>query len=439
MAHSNSASSQSITPMMTPLEVYRAKVSENLVDDPAQQQAVLALDMLFKHLMPQAYSARLSHSQSIKGLYLWGDVGRGKTFLMDLFFDCLPSDGKLRLHFHRFMARIHNALREHSGKRDPLTLIAKNLAKECKVLCFDEFFVSDIGDAMILAGLFECLFEQGVVLVATSNIPIERLYENGLARHRFLPCIQLLHTHTQMLHLDGNQDHRMHAINAALNNGIGIDSAEMSTSISRNIGITGTLDFEQIFDKLVNGLTPNTLSMSAVDISDSGICDSNVSDSRISNASLTICNREIPVIRAALEPSSNAVAWFDFYALCDGPRSQLDYIEIASRFKILMVSGVPKLGGEVKGWIRARGTEDGTGENQAAATGERKLSYAANDDPARRFISLIDELYDQNVSLYLSCDVPLSELYQGGALSFEFRRTYSRLIEMSRHELPQNN
>lgn len=185
MAHSNSASSQSITPMITPLEVYRAKVSENLVDDPAQQQAVLALDMLFKQLMPQPYSARLSHSQSIKGLYLWGDVGRGKTFLMDLFFDCLPSEGKLRLHFHRFMARIHNALREHSGKRDPLTLIAKNLAKECKVLSFDEFFVSDIGDAMILAGLFECLFEQGVVLVATSNIPIERLYENGLARHRF--------------------------------------------------------------------------------------------------------------------------------------------------------------------------------------------------------------------------------------------------------------
>lgn len=116
MAHSNSASSQSITPMMTPLEVYRAKVSENLVDDPAQQKAVLALDMLFKQLMPQAYSARLSHSQSIKGLYLWGDVGRGKTFLMDLFFDCLPSEGKLRLHFHRFMARIHNALREHSAE-----------------------------------------------------------------------------------------------------------------------------------------------------------------------------------------------------------------------------------------------------------------------------------------------------------------------------------
>lgn len=426
MAHSNSASSQSITPIVTPLEAYRAKVSIDLIDDPAQQQAVLALDVLFKQLMLQPHSAQFSliNKQAIKGLYLWGDVGRGKTFLMDLFFDCLPSEGKLRLHFHRFMARIHQALREHSGKRDPLTLIAKNLAKECKVLCFDEFFVSDIGDAIILAGLFECLFKQGVVLVATSNIPIERLYENGLARHRFLPCIQLLQTHTQMLHLNGNQDHRMHASNPSLNNEIGIDSAEVNASISRNIGITGTLDFEQIFDKLVNRLTPNTPNMSAIGIS----------DSRMSNTSLTICNREIPVIRAAIAPTGSSVAWFDFYALCDGPRSQLDYIEIASRFKILMVSGVPKLGGEVKSWIRARGTEDGTGDNQAAATGERKLSYAANDDPARRFISLIDELYDQNVSLYLSCDVPLNELYQGGALSFEFRRTYSRLIEMSRSE-----
>ncbi|PIW62115.1 cell division protein ZapE [Shewanella sp. CG12_big_fil_rev_8_21_14_0_65_47_15] len=401
MAHSNSASSQSITPMMTPLEVYRAKVSENLLDDPAQQQAVLALDMLFKQLMPQPYSARLSHSQSIKGLYLWGDVGRGKTFLMDLFFDCLPSEGKLRLHFHRFMARIHQALREHSGQRNPLKLIANNLAKECKVLCFDEFFVSDIGDAMILAGLFEQLFEQGVVLVATSNIPIDRLYENGLARHKFLPCIALLQKHTQMLHLNGSQDHRMHT----LADGV---SEEALASTSQNIAPIDVLDFDSIFNKL----TPNAPS--------------------IGQSHIRICQRNIPIIRATLNTQQPSVAWFDFNALCDGPRSQLDYIEIASKFNILMLSNVPRLGGEVKGWIRARGTEDGTGENQAETTGERKLSYAANDDPARRFISLIDELYDQNVILYLSCEVPLKELYQGGALSFEFRRTYSRLIEMSR-------
>lgn len=404
MAHSNSASSQSITPMMTPLEVYRAKVSENLIDDPAQQQAVLALDMLFKQMMPQPNSTLLTHNdtQPIKGLYLWGDVGRGKTFLMDLFFDCLPSEGKLRLHFHRFMARIHQALREHSGQRDPLKLIANNLAKECKVLCFDEFFVSDIGDAMILAGLFEQLFEQGVVLVATSNIPIDRLYEHGLARHKFLPCIALLQKHTQMLHLNGSQDHRMNTL-------VDEVSEEALASTSQHIAPIGVLDFDSIFSTL----TQNAPS--------------------IGQTHIRICQRDIPIVRATLSTQQPSVAWFDFNALCDGPRSQLDYIEIASKFNILMLSNVPRLGGEVKGWIRARGTEDGTGENQAVTTGERKLSYAANDDPARRFISLIDELYDQNVTLYLSCEVPLKELYQGGALSFEFRRTYSRLIEMSRN------
>ncbi|MDI5875581.1 cell division protein ZapE [Shewanella xiamenensis] len=382
------------TQNQTPLAIYQAKIGAELIEDPAQAQAVLALDKLYQQIIGR------TDAQPLKGLYLWGDVGRGKTFLMDLFFDALPQQGKLRLHFHRFMARVHQALKEHTGQRDPLKLIAKNLAKECKVLCFDEFFVSDIGDAMILAGLFETLFAQGVVLIATSNIPIERLYENGLARHRFLPCIAQLLAHTQMLHLNGEQDHRLHALNHE-------PSAEAIAAISKNIGLTGTLDFDGIFTTLIQGA--NT----------------------VQTRTLRVCQRDIPVERATAEGQQPSVAWFDFYALCDGPRSQLDYIEIASRFKIVLLSGVPKLGGEVKSWIRARGTEDGTGANQAAATGERQLSYAANDDPARRFISLIDELYDQDVSLYLSCDVPLMDLYQGGALSFEFRRTYSRLIEMS--------
>lgn len=382
------------TQNQTPLAIYQAKIGFELIEDPAQAQAVLALDKLYQQIIGR------TDAQPLKGLYLWGDVGRGKTFLMDLFFDALPQQGKLRLHFHRFMARVHQALKEHAGQRDPLKLIAKNLAKECKVLCFDEFFVSDIGDAMILAGLFETLFAQGVVLVATSNIPIERLYENGLARHRFLPCIAQLLAHTQMLHLNGEQDHRLHALNTE-------PSAQAITAISNHIGLSGTLDFDGIFTTLTQGA--NT----------------------VQTRTLRVCQRDIPVVRATAEGQLPSVAWFDFYALCDGPRSQLDYIEIASRFKIVMLSGVPKLGGEVKSWIRARGTEDGTGENQAAATGERQLSYAANDDPARRFISLIDELYDQDASLYLSCDVPLMDLYQGGALSFEFRRTYSRLIEMS--------
>lgn len=382
------------TQNQTPLAIYQAKIGAELIEDPAQAQAVLALDKLYQQIIGR------TDAQPLKGLYLWGDVGRGKTFLMDLFFDALPQQEKLRLHFHRFMARVHQALKEHAGQRDPLKLIAKNLAKECKVLCFDEFFVSDIGDAMILAGLFETLFAHGVVLVATSNIPIERLYENGLARHRFLPCIAQLLAHTQMLHLNGEQDHRLHALNHE-------PSAEAIAAISNHIGLSGTLDFDGIFTTLTQGA--NT----------------------VQTRTLRVCQRDIPVVRATAEGHLPSVAWFDFYALCDGPRSQLDYIEIASRFKIVMLSGVPKLGGEVKSWIRARGTEDGTGANQAATTGERQLSYAANDDPARRFISLIDELYDQDVSLYLSCDVPLMDLYQGGALSFEFRRTYSRLIEMS--------
>ncbi|MEJ6518736.1 cell division protein ZapE [Shewanella bicestrii] len=386
------------TAPQSPQAIYQAKIGAELIEDPAQAQAVLALDKLYQQIIGR------TDAQPIKGLYLWGDVGRGKTFLMDLFFDALPQQGKLRLHFHRFMARVHQALKEHAGQRDPLKLIAKNLAQECKVLCFDEFFVSDIGDAMILAGLFETLFAQGVVLVATSNIPIERLYENGLARHRFLPCIALLQAHTQMLHLNGEQDHRLHALNHE-------PSAEAIAATSKNIGLTGTLDFEAIFTALTHGAPV------------------------LEASTLRICQRDISVVRATAEDQQSSVAWFDFHALCDGPRSQLDYIEIASRFKVLMLSNVPRLGGEVKGWIRARGTEDGTGDNQAATTGERQLSYAANDDPARRFISLIDELYDQEVSLYLSCDVPLSELYQGGALCFEFRRTYSRLIEMSQQRV----
>ncbi len=335
----------------------------------------------------------------IKGVYLWGDVGRGKTFLMDLFFDCLPEEGKQRLHFHRFMAKIHQELHEHSGEENPLNSIAENLAINCRVLCFDEFFVSDIGDAMILAGLFERLFALGVVLVATSNIPIERLYENGLARHKFLPFIALLQQCTQAIHLDGQQDYRLTSFKNIVTSGA-----------SSNIGLIGELDFQKIFTDLTQSFNGEEASIRQI----------------------SVCNRNIPVVRCAENQGQKSVVWFDFKALCDGHRSQLDYMEIANRFGTVMLSGVPYLGGEVRGWIKARGTEDGTGENQALSTGERKVEYASSDNSARRFISLIDELYDQNVHLYMSSEVPLTELYEEGALLFEFRRTYSRLIELSR-------
>ncbi|MFT4995143.1 MAG: cell division protein ZapE, partial [Paraglaciecola sp.] len=380
-----------------PLDVYQSQLGAKLVDDPSQHAVIKALDVLFEQL-----TSVQTQSSPIKGLYLWGDVGRGKTFLMDLFYDCLPDEGKLRLHFHRFMARIHHALQNHTGQQDPLVLIANDLAKTCRVLCFDEFFVSDIGDAMILAGLFECLFKQGVVLLATSNIPIERLYENGLARQKFLPCIALLQQHTQTLHLNGKHDHRIHLPCTELN------APPLKTS-SPNIGIKGEINFDAIFTDLTHTQAPDD----------------------INTRSLSICHRDIPVIRATQSNQASSVAWFDFTTLCDGPRSPLDYMEIANRFNNVMLSGVPHLGGTIRGWIKARGTEDGTGENQALSTGERSVAYAGGDDAARRFISLIDELYDQGVILYLSCDVPLAELYTEGALLFEFRRTYSRLIAMS--------
>ena len=382
----------------SPLAVYHSLLDARLVDDPSQRQAITALDVLFGQLGAQTTKS----PAPIKGLYLWGDVGRGKTFLMDLFYDCLPQEGKLRLHFHRFMARIHYALKEQAGQPDPLVIIANDLAKECRVLCFDEFYVSDIADAMILAGLFTCLFKRGVVLVATSNIPIERLYENGLARHKFLPCIALLEKHTQMLHLAGERDHRLQQMLAEQN------EAEFIAT-SQYVGITKKMNFSVIFADLTQTTSPE----------------------KISNNSIKICHREITVIRATDINLSNSVVWVDFYALCDGPRSQLDYMEIATSYNTVILSGVPQLGGQVRGWIKARGTEDGIGDNQATSTGERILSYAENDDMARRFISLIDELYDQKVMLYLSLDVPLAKLYLDGSLIFEFRRTYSRIIEMS--------
>lgn len=389
----------SATPILnSPLAVYQAQLGSKLVEDPAQIEAIKRLDTLFGQLHQQ----NTAPFEPTTGIYLWGDVGRGKTFLMDLFYDCLPTKGKLRLHFHRFMARIHQALNAQAGMQDPLVGIANDLAKECRILCFDEFFVSDIADAMILAGLFKSLFEHGVILVATSNIPIERLYENGLARHKFLPCITLLQQHTHMLHLAGEQDHRLHQLHASQN------GALLSRG-SKNVGTTAEMDLAAIFSALTHTTEPE--------------------NDRAT--SINICHRDIPVVGVTDINSPNALVWFDFYALCEGPRSQLDYMEIATRFNTVLLSGVPQLGGEVRGWIKARGTEDGTGDNQAASTGERVLSYSVNDDKARRFISLIDELYDQNVTLYLSCDVPLAELYLEGALTFEFRRTYSRLIEMS--------
>ncbi|MGO3346746.1 MAG: cell division protein ZapE [Marinomonas sp.] len=362
--------------MTSPITVYQKKLQHKDVHfDEYQQAALLALERVYLDLISST-----GQTKSVKGVYMWGDVGRGKTFLMDLFYSCLPEGVGLRLHFHHFMARLHRELNLAVGRKNPLQGIAKRLASECKILCFDEFFVSDIGDAMLLGGLVDALFDEGVVLIATSNIPIEGLFQGQLQKKRFEPSIALLQDHLESIHLYGEEDHRL-----------------------RHIGM----------DPVYFVQDHNALSLAFLALS----------KGEVSCLPLTVCRRLMKVIT-----SSENIAWFDFYDLCDGPRSSLDYIELAQRFPYIFVSGIPPLSSEPYEHIKARGTEDGAiGSGQ---TGDREVSLGIHDDAVRRFISLVDECYDHQVVLYLGAEVPLSALYLNGTLLFEFRRTYSRLTEM---------
>ncbi|GAA0787972.1 MULTISPECIES: cell division protein ZapE [Pseudomonadati] len=380
---------------LSPIAQYQALSQICVLADEAQTEALRALDALFQQLNT------LDSASHSKGLYLWGDVGRGKTFLMDLFYHSVKNTPKLRLHFHRFMAMLHQRLNQTSGIREPLTYIAKDIAKQYRLICFDEFFVADIGDAILLARLFDTLFAEGVVLVATSNIAINDLYKGGLQRDRFMPTIELLKQYTQEVHLNGRIDHRLTADNASVNHASSLaDSSVLFT-------LPSSQKPEQIYTLLKH---------ECVFISSSS--------KTFQSDHISICQRLIP-IKAAI----GELAWFEFNALCDGPRSALDYIELAGKFKAILLSHVPALGGEIRSWIKARGTEDGV---MATSTGERQLAYSIQDDPTRRFISLVDQLYDQKVCLIIHSAHSLESLYQDGALSFEFKRTYSRLIEMRR-------
>ncbi|MDX1735865.1 MAG: cell division protein ZapE, partial [Halioglobus sp.] len=234
-----------------------------------------------------------------RGLYLWGGVGRGKTYLMDTFFECLPFDNKLRVHFHRFMQRTHHQLAELEGQKNPLQSVADRLAQEARVICFDEFFVTDIGDAMILGGLMEAVFARGVTLVATSNIEPEHLYENGLQRQRFLPVIALLEQHTQVVNVDAGTDYRLRTLQQAelyhspLDEGADISLQDSFTRLAPEPG----------------------KSWERIEI-----------------------NRRYITCRCLADD----VAWFDFAELCDSPRSPADYIELARIFHAVLISGVPQ-------------------------------------------------------------------------------------------------
>lgn len=353
---------------MTPLQRYLVDLERpGFKEDTAQYQVMEVLDGLHQRLiapeprrsgllgrfLSRGQRVRPPHSQ---GLYLWGGVGRGKTYLVDTFYACLPFHAKRRLHFHRFMRYVHRQLRDLPDHRDPLAEVAEAFVCDTRVLCLDEFYVSDITDAMLLAGLLEALFDRGLTLVVTSNLHPQNLYRDGLQRERFLPAIAMLEERLEVMELASGEDYRLRILEST--EAYRVPSGPAADARLMN-------EFRELTGRRHDGA-----------------------------GRISIEDRDIPV-RAIAE----GVAWFDFSAICDGPRNQIDYIEIARLFHTVLVSDIPAFD-------------------------------AVRDDQARRFISMVDEFYDRSVKLVVSAAVEPEQLYQGVRLGFAFERTVSRLKEM---------
>ncbi|HEX8779130.1 MAG TPA: cell division protein ZapE [Rhodanobacter sp.] len=289
----------------SPRQRYAAELARHGYErDPAQEKAVAALDQLQARLLaaphPSLWRRLLGQpAPAVKGLYLWGGVGRGKTWLMDCFYDTLPFRDKVRLHFHRFMHEVHATLKQLPGEQDPLAKVAERFRARGRVICFDEFFVSDITDAMLLGRLFQHLFARGVTLVATSNVQPDELYRNGLQRERFLPAIDLLEQHCEVLELASSRDWRLRALTRAPVY-LTPDDAHAETALAR------------LFAELAQGTVED-------------------------DAELTINGRSFRARRVCAQ-----AAWFDFAALCDGPYGSADYIELARTYPAILVSGLPQ-------------------------------------------------------------------------------------------------
>jgi len=352
---------------------YEFKIrKQGFTTDEAQAKGIATLDRIANELVTRSdprglgahlkkrYLSRLipslADSEPVRGVYLWGGVGRGKTFMMDLFFESLPFDDKLRFHFHRLMYRVHGQLGQLNNVADPLENVAEDLARRARVICFDEFFVSDIADAMLLGKLLDAMFRRGITLIATSNIPPDELYADGLQRQQFLPAIGIIKDHVDIVQISGNTDYRLRVL-------------EQADIFHTPLGEAATDLLNDYFARI------------APDVGTKG-------------QEIEILGRNISTQRRA-----QGVAWFEFSDLCDGPRSQDDYIEIARCFQTVILSSVPVL--------------DRQKENQA-----------------RRFISLIDEFYDRKVKLIVSAATSIDRLYSGIRLGQEFERTRSRLHEM---------
>jgi len=339
------------------------------VEDASQQAALALLDELFEQLcnapQPRAgwrgWFSRRAVAPAPRGLYFWGGVGRGKTLLMDLFYQSLPAGvDSRRTHFHSFMNQVHAALRQNSNRQNPLREVALEIAASTRVLCLDEFVIIDIGDAMIMAGLLEALFASGVVLVTTSNAAPPDLYRDGLQRARFVPAISLIEAHCQVVNLDGGSDYRLRFLQQTDLYAVPHDAAS--------------------------------------DARIQSWIDQHVAPLQAQRQRLTINGREL-----AHRYCAEDTVWFSFADLCESTRSQNDYLELARCFNTIIVTGI------------------------------RRMDQA-DDDVARRFVLLIDVLYDHQVKLLCSAATTPDRLYTGKRLRFEFERTASRLIEMQSSE-----
>jgi cell division protein ZapE len=369
---------------VSPSERYAHGVAEKRwEDDPAQREILVHLDRIQAELIAAENTRwwqRLRATPPTRGLYLWGSVGRGKTFLVDLFYASLPFDHKLRLHFHRFMGSVHAQLHALKGHEDPLVAVAAQLAAQARVFCLDEFFVSDIGDAMILGNLLKALFARGVTLVTTSNIEPSGLYPHGLQRERFLPAIGLIEQHCDVVALPSAQDYRLRALTDA-----GVYFCPLGAAAEAGLAAC--------FERMAMGSDASDAMPRRIDAAHPTQSDP---PRPATSNTLDIHGRDIAVKRRA-----NGVIWFDFAALCEGPRAVADYIEIGQSFNTVLISDVPQF-----------------------------VDFSASEDAARRFVTLVDEFYDHGVKLVLSAAAPVTELYRGQRLKFEFARTASRLIEM---------
>jgi len=330
--------------------------------DASQAAAIADLDALWHELVD--FKARRNHflGRSLfspgvpKGLYFWGGVGRGKSFLMDVFYACVPYKRKRRIHFHKFMNEVHHEMKALAAAKDPLIALADNIAKSTRLLCFDEFHVSDIADAMILGRLMAALFERGVVMMITSNFSPEDLYPNGLQRQKFLPTIKLLQRNLRVVKVESGNDYRLREMASAP---LFMLTADTETDAR----------MKAIFQRLSAGTIQH-------------------------DQHIEVQGRHIAVKKLAAK-----LVWFDFRAICGGPRAQADYLEIAHRFPAVFVSDIPRLTA-----------------NEAAE--------------AQRFIWLVDVLYDNRVKLVASAATTPKELCTNAEQAQEFSRTVSRLTEM---------